>query len=742
MRSNLLFPILGLLACILPAHRSLGQSPETSGIHPDRFVDRLPTIRSRMATARDYVRFADHFSAMTDRKEAIDLTLRTFQDIRLSGDIVAENIFVDKMTGLVPADTTLIPLARSLMDRLVTDNDSLLPKMTDKEEQRGVINQMAEGASIYLYALRPDMSIRYETEAIRLNQRLHQHATFPYQMLSWFYVTQGRLKDGLAVALDAMHVAETPAGLVDAAGYESLARVYFMTGDFDKCAEFSKKAFALFVKDPSKVEFSGPLLFRYVQILLQQKRAAEALHFIRSLMDPPSTLHADEGDRATWALSRAECFRALGQIDSADHYYKLAFALYIPLPPSRSFFRITPDLCLATFYVEQRRYIPAGRLLDTLLGPDMRGIIPAVSLEQTLFLRYEVDSALGNYPRAMAALRRYQRLHDSLTNYRLNKQLADLNIRSETEKTAQHITDLEKQSALQTQLHQTTVRQDRIVRNSLIAGAMILAIFATILYSRWRTRHRMALSLEKLSTRQQKLLGEKEWLLREIHHRVKNNLQIIISLLTIQADQLKDEIVTSVFEEVGARVNTISLVHKKLYDQTEDMAAIDMRHYIRELVMFLQDAFDIRQRIRFHLDIQEIFLDPSQCLPLGLILNEAITNVIKYAFPSGTAHSSPAAGINSSPPTTYISLTKEPGHHITLVVADNGIGLPAGFDPTLTSSLGLELIQMLTQQLNGTLEVTGTPGLTLTIRFFWIEPMTAAPAGHHPKNPSFRHRLP
>src|SRR5579864_6150670 len=109
MRSSLLFPILGLLACILPAHRSLGQSPETSGIHPDRFVDRLPTIRSRMATDRNYIRFADHFSAMKDRKEAIDLTLRTFQDIRLSGDIVAENIFVDKMMGLIPAGTTLIP---------------------------------------------------------------------------------------------------------------------------------------------------------------------------------------------------------------------------------------------------------------------------------------------------------------------------------------------------------------------------------------------------------------------------------------------------------------------------------------------------------------------------------------------------------------------------------------------------------------------------------------------------------
>lgn len=738
MRTFALVFSLGTLVCAFPAEHSLGQATEASKLwsvlndssrahstHSDRFVYRLPTIRSRDATVWNYIRFTDHLLALKNRREAAELALRTFQDIRHSGDIVDENIFVSKIVYLIPEDATFIPLGMSMMDQLVIDNDSLLPAVTNKELQRGAINQMAESASTYVYARRPDISIRYEAMAIRLNERLHQHASFPYQNLSFLYTAQGRLKDAFALALDAMRVAETPDGVVDAAGYESLARIYFMTGDFDKCGEFSKKAFALFVKDPSTVEYAGVLLFRYVQILLEQQKVAEALRFLRSLDNPWSNAPLRDADRANWPLSMAECFRVLHQTDSAERYYAKAVALKPPVSVSGPWFWISTNVCLATFYTENQRYVQAGRLLDTLLGNTFRAMLPTMFLERTLLLRYRVDSALGNLPRAMAALREYQQVHDSLTNYRLNKQLADLSIRSETEKAAQHITDLEKQSALQTRLQQSALRQDRLVRNCLIAGAALLAFFAVVLYSRWRTRRRMSLQLQKSNLLQQKLIGEKEWLLREIHHRVKNNLQVIVGLLNMQADQLKDEIAISAFEEIGARINTICLVHKKLYQGTQDMASIDMRDYIRELVGFLKTAIASRQTITFNIGVEQLILDPKQCVPLGLILNEAITNAIKYAFCDSAAPS----------PTINIALKEEPESRITLVVADNGIGLPAGFDPTQSTSLGLQLIQNLTEQLDGTLEIINHPdlpnpaaprGLTLLVRFPRAEPMTTA----------------
>jgi len=722
MRPSILVLALEMLACIISAP-GRGQSPEANPVLPNRFVYRPPTIRGRDSIALDYIRFTGRLFAIKDRKEAMALARRKFEDIRRNAGILDENIFVSKILYMIPEDSGFIPLAITVIDQLVIDNDSLLSGVTDKSLQRCAVNQFAESGSAFIYVRRTDLSIRYEKLAIRLNERLHQHATFPYQNLSWLYTTQGRLKEAFAIALDAMRVAETPDSVVDAAGYESLARVYFMTGDLDKCAEFSKKAFAYFIKDPGAVEYPGVLLFRYIQVLLERQRAAEALQFLRILDDPWSHAPLRDADRANYPLSLAECFRVLRRPDSAERYYAKTIALKPPVSVSGPWFYISTYVCLATFYTENQRYAEAGHLLDTLLGKTFRALLPTMFLQRTLLLRYEVDSARRNYPRAMAALRQYQLLHDSLTNYRLNKQLADLGIRSETERTAQHITDLEKQSALQTRLQQSMQRHNRLVRNSLLAGATLLAVFAGILYSRWRIRRRMSLQLQKANADQQKLLGEKEWLLREIHHRVKNNLQIVISLLNMQAGQLKDEIAISAFEEIGARVNTISLVHKKLYQDTGDLASIDMREYIRELVSFLRETFGARQSIAFNLDVQHLILDPAQCIPVGLILNEAITNAIKYAFPAKAAASSPVINI---------SLKEDPADHITLIVADNGIGLPAGFDPAHSQSLGLQLIHTLTLQLDGTLDIITQPhpshpempnGLTLLIHFPWKEPM-------------------
>ena len=155
------------------------------------------------------------------------------------------------------------------------------------------------------------------------------------------------------------------------------------------------------------------------------------------------------------------------------------------------------------------------------------------------------------------------------------------------------------------------------------------------------------------------------------------------------------------------------------------MSSIDMSQYICELVNFLKETLAARQNINFQLDVQELILDPAQCVPVGLILNEAITNAIKYAYPGGDTRF----------PRINIFLREETQNYITLIVADNGIGLPPGFDSTQSNSLGFQLIQTLTQQLDGTLEIMNCSnmpnsdaprGLSIHIRFPWLEPVTTA----------------
>ena len=705
----------------------------------------LPAARTAADVWRGFVYAGSYFMDRGDRKRAIGLWLQGWQRLRAAGDIVAENRYVSRIAFHAYHDTASTPMVLSLVDQLKTDNDSLLPHATPETQQDAIMTMSTIG-SPYYYSKQTAAFTRIETLTVQVNRHLHQHVVMPYSWLAYLCTNEGRTKEGLEYALEAVSVSETPGAPVDGSAYECASRIFYVIGDYDKSQEYIYKALALFRKNPGLTHNAGGLFNRAVNILLRQHKPAEGLNLLRLISRPIPGSPFPYQDAEYFLVSSGDCFYALGRTDSAEHYYREA--LKYLLIPGFSPQKAIAYNSLAAFYTGTRQYTRARPYLDTLTADSNRALITLTMLDKAYLLRYRADSAVHDNGRALADLRNYQAVHDSLVNVAKNDQLAEINIRYETEKKNQHIADLEKQNALQTKLQQSTVRQDRIVRNSLIAGAALLALFAAVLYNRWRARHHMSIRLEKLSRCQQKLLteketllcekekliGEKEWLLREIHHRVKNNLQIIISLLNMQRCQLRDETAISAFEEIGARVNAISLVHKKLYQEGQDMASIAMREYVSDLVSFLQEGLCLRG-IRFHLDIapdlrqssepslfprsqaslRSLVLDVAQCVPIGLIVNEAVTNSIKYAFPPGLIPS----------PMITISLKEESPGWITLVIADNGIGLPRGFDPGTSTSLGLRLIHTLCSQLDGSLTMDNQPGLTLSLHF----PNESAPAG-------------
>ena len=199
-------------------------------------------------------------------------------------------------------------------------------------------------------------------------------------------------------------------------------------------------------------------------------------------------------------------------------------------------------------------------------------------------------------------------------------------------------------------------------------------------------------------------LKEKDVLLKEIHHRVKNNLQIIISLLNLQSGYIKDESTLKAVKDGQLRVRSMALVHEKFY-QADDLTEINFGDYIEKLCHYLFQAYgDKTDRIRVRLDTEPIGLDMDTAMPCGLLINEIVSNSYKYAFPGGVSGE------------IAISFRRLEGK-IALTIKDNGVGLPADFEVETSETLGMQLIQALTGQLDGSISLIREGGTGFTIIF-------------------------
>ncbi len=202
----------------------------------------------------------------------------------------------------------------------------------------------------------------------------------------------------------------------------------------------------------------------------------------------------------------------------------------------------------------------------------------------------------------------------------------------------------------------------------------------------------------------QAALQEKEILLREIHHRAKNNLQIISSLLRLQADQIKSRKYARVFKDASSRIQAMSLIHEGL-SQSNNLAAVDLKQYLHNLISNLFHSYGVNPKsIRASICAEGIHLNLDEAVLCGLIINELVTNSLKYAFPKG----------RSGRVDVHFKQTPT---HTQLRVSDNGIGLPHNFDFKETQSLGLQLVAALTEQLQGKIELRNKLGTTFIITF-------------------------
>ncbi|MDH3972942.1 MAG: response regulator [Deltaproteobacteria bacterium] len=201
-------------------------------------------------------------------------------------------------------------------------------------------------------------------------------------------------------------------------------------------------------------------------------------------------------------------------------------------------------------------------------------------------------------------------------------------------------------------------------------------------------------------------LGEKNALLREVFHRTKNNMQVICGMLELQSQFIDDDILSNILKKTESRIMSMALVHDMLY-KSKSLFLIELGQFIRELSINMQERYSsLNNNISFHFDLSEIPLNIDSAIPCGLVINELLANALMYAFPGGRAGS------------VSVAVSREKDDMIKITIADNGIGMPQGFDLKHVDSYGLKIASSIVEkQLQGNIEIVRSAGTAYEITF-------------------------
>ena len=641
--------------------------------------------------------------------------MRTWQIIFCIA-VLLHNSATARQRPIPPSRNNNTAAAKSLVNEASAQQlDTLMKALHKVEVAKDSAGQIAALDKLAIYYIRAGQVEKSEPllkQILDIQVKLgikEQQKT--YDNLVTVYRAKGDLSQALYYALESVRLAET---LDDSARlnryYGRLGGVYKDLGQFDKSLQYHQRSLARVQQHPQKDTFQlYTVTSSVVSALIRVDRAAEASRLIEETVAGYPPVQPDVKQLA--ATMRGETFQSQKDYKQAEQYF-LEAVHWEEYSPHGFVLRFNTYYNIGAFYCDRGQYEKARPYL--LQASATPGFGSHATQRNVQWLLFRADSAAGNYRSALQHFQAYKDISDTMFNAARSRQIEEMQAKYETDKKERDIQFL----LHETRCQQTQLQQAATGRNVTISIIALLLVIIALLYGRYRSRQRNSRrletqqheiqrkngSLEKLVKEKDGLLQEKEWLLKEIHHRVNNNLQIVISLLNTQLAYLDDESAAIAIRDSQQRMRAMSLIHQRLY-HSDKLATVDIQNYIRELISYLDDNFNVNHRIRFLLELPVLELNVSQAVPVGLILNEAITNAIKYAFPGNQSG------------TITVTVREIENDHILLLISDNGAGLPVGFDMSASRTLGINLMQGLARQLNGTFTMKGQQGTVVAVSF-------------------------
>ncbi|MBF4516900.1 sensor histidine kinase [Flavobacterium sp. ANB] len=532
-----------------------------------------------------------------------------------------------------------------------------------------------------------------------------KHTHFTEATISYIELMQHNTKSALYYALKSIKTMNTLHDYSFADDYYlRLGNVYLVLGHFEEAMNTYKKSIA----EGQKRSNNGGWYKSFVSLVAaisSKGKDQEALDYIISITAkyPPT----NPFDKMILYYTKAVCYDHLNNVALAEQNFKEMDRIAQQLITPQT---ITDILNLysnmSAFYAYRNKVKEAQFYADKVssLAKLYKQNYTSEKLEISLS---KIDSVHGDHLSALKHFQAYKKLNDKVVDFSKNKEIEELKIQYETQNKEQEIKLLNNQSKLQ----KSELHKSQLLNTVSIWSLILLLVIIGLLYNRYRLKQRNNIKLElkekeikKKNLNLKHLLNEKEWLLKEIHHRVKNNLQTVISLLNSQSAYLDNDMALSAIKNSQHRIHSMSLIHQKLYN-SENISTINMPNYIKELVEYLKESFNLGQRVRFEIKVDPLELDVAHAVPLGLILNESITNSIKYAFPDDRM------GLIN------VTLEKVKESYYLLTIADNGIGFDANSTSERKNSFGMSLIKGLSDDLEGKLSIENQNGTIIKIEF-------------------------
>jgi two-component sensor histidine kinase len=393
--------------------------------------------------------------------------------------------------------------------------------------------------------------------------------------------------------------------------------------------------------------------------------------------------------------------RGMGNLYREEGKYPLALAYLLksadelrPIASNHTLASLYSEIGIV--YTKLNKYDLANKYFDSSMAL-CKKLDTKVPLESYFSGKQLLDSATGNWKDAYEHYKQYAIIKDSTFNKETLRKMVTSQMQYENEKSEANIKSEQEKKDI---VAQEEIKRQRNIKNSSFAVLALVLLFSIVVY-----RQRNKIAGEK--KRSDQLVQDKELLLREIHHRVKNNLEVVSSLLALQSAQIDDPNTKEAMQEGQNRVHSIGIVHQKLY-QGENLGHIEMKDYFINLSESVLDSFGAEKRVTVECAMDQLDVDIDTAVPLGLIVNELLTNTLKYAFPEGQKGE------------VRIKLQKQIDGALHLEVSDNGIG-KSGL--THGTGFGGQLISLLTQQLNGSMKEEIKNGTSI---YFEFKPIKAA----------------